>query len=432
MSMKAICVFVSTLILCGCASTRQADVDQALIDAKIQDLLVDERFVVPDQGISIQKIQLLDLPPSVRRYLDDHVIPLDSELNRFLALRAWIFEQFALFEYNSSQTLSSVDLFNSRQINCLSFSILFASAARYVGLPVRFQLVYAPPYWDSNQDVWIFSQHINVTGDIEVEREVQGIAELYMDLPSGESVPRYIPRHQPKRKGARTYVIDLNPAVVSVPFKVKELRDNEVLSLFYSNDAMEALLSDNIVLAYLYTKEAIKVDSLSSPAWNNLGVLYKRKSLFESAKEALEMAILTDDKDFTARSNLAGVYDELGEVSRADELRKEVASYRNKNPYYHYALGEQSLEDQKILEAIDHFAMAIELKHNEHFFYRAMAEAKVKIGDYDAVEENLKNARIYAKGPEKSRYSGKMKAFEEALLKKQSVPADVVKKQKER
>ncbi len=382
-----------------------------------QKLLHDDLFFDRDLHPVIETIDLLTLPQATKNYLDRYVVGLPTEHQRYEALRQWVFDRFSGYQYDATETLSISNLVNDRKINCLSFSNLFIAAARYVDIPAQAQLVFAPPYWDAVNGAWVVNQHVNVYGDIKVEKNSPVVIsdstwhmnrnDIYYSPWNGSSVNKY--------RATQRYIADLNRAVVSVPFKTQAINDLQLLALFYNNKASEAIQHNQLSLAYAYIKAALKSDLLLSSVWNNLGVLYQRQNQLDLARQVYQVAIQLDDNAHSSKSNLSNVYLSLGELQKAEALEREVTAYREANPYYHYSLGEQSLAIDEYSTAADHFYKAIELKHNEQLFYYALAKTQIGLGNYHLVAENLKNARVFAKGSEKRRYSNKLKQFEQAI-----------------
>lgn len=104
-----------------------------------------------------------------------------------------------------------------------------------IDVPADFQLVNAPPYWDVENTSWVNNQHIDVTGVVKLN------ANSKQDL---------IPRRNFNTStftfnGSKTYseffsvengsdyrhVIDINPAIVSVPLSKRVIAEQQVLSL---------------------------------------------------------------------------------------------------------------------------------------------------------------------------------------------------------
>ena len=65
---------------------------------------------------------------------------------------------------------------------------------------------------------------------------------------------------------------------------------------------------------------------------------------------------------------------------------------------------------------MNHLQEALAHKRNEHFFYHQLAIVNQQLGDSEAVIENLNRARRYARGSEKTRFAGKLKALEEIAV----------------
>jgi len=193
-------------------------------------------------------------------------------------------------------------------------------------------------------------------------------------------------------------------------------------SLYYSNKSMEFLLDQDLSSAYAYTREALRIDPMSAGAWNNLGVLYSRAGKLDYASRVFLMAIEMDDRAHSAKSNLAGVYRRQGKLEMAESMAASVEKFRSQNPYYHQHLAEEKLDEGEYEQAIVHLEDAVARKHNELHFYHELAIAHQKLGNDDAVKENLVNARRYARGTEKVRFSGKLKALQALVEATQANP----------
>lgn len=363
----------------------------------------------------------LTLPPAYQAELDRIMQPLSTAYERYAALRNWVFRRFQDYEFDSTETYSIAELNSNRKINCLSFSVIFVAAARYVNVPAEFQLVYAPPYWDGSNGTWINNQHVDVTGLIlrDARARAPGLNTPLVNWDTGASAVTIYPNSEYlTMSGSRhfRYVVDINPAIVSMPLRREPLTDQQVLSLYFSNKSMQYLLEQDLPNAYAYTREALRIDSTSAGAWNNLGVIYARADQPEYAIAAFNLSLVMDAGMQAAESNLASLHEKLGNTELARAINERVAQYRQENPYYHQALAEASASAGDYAQAIVHLQDAVARKHNEHLFYHELAIAYQKLGDDAAVVENLTHARRVAKGPEKARFSGKLRALQELVV----------------
>lgn len=377
-------------------------------------LLRDDLFPNADSTV-LEPELLLSLPDNYKSELDRVVLPLESDYERYRALRSWVFRHFETYEFDTTETYSLGELNTSRKINCLSFSAIFVAAARYVNIPADFQLVFAQPYWDADNGTWINNQHIDVTGLIKgnTSRFLQS-SSVFSIWPNGRT---YSYEEIQKLQGSNDYryVVDINPAIVSMPLKRRIISEQQVLSLYYSNKSMEHLLKQDLSLAYAYTRKALLSYPSSVTAWNNLGVLYSRIGQLDYASSAFLRAIELDEDAYSARSNLANVYQRQGKPELAAAMAASVNEFRLQNPYYHQSLAEESLTGGNYAQAIVHLGNAVARKHNEQHFYHKLAIAHQKLGNDDEVVENLSFARRHARGAEKVRFAGKLKALQEMV-----------------
>lgn len=417
-SLLSLSLAVFALTLGGC-SLLPSQSQYQITDSS--DLLVDAYFFDGLEELpSIDQPNLFDLPANYQQDLDRIIASTDSEHERYTKMRSWIYRHFRDYDFDVTETYSLGQLNTNRKINCLSFSAMFMAAARYVDVPADFQLVLAPPYWDKNGDNWINNQHINVTGNVAVGEDYNADQRFkrnsVVDPLNSSSHFVWSVVGASGFSGSLRYTADINPAVLSINSGRKRITEQQVVSLFYSNKSIEALLDKDLPLAYVYTKHALEADPDSSIAWNNLGVIYARVDRQDFSVAAYRRAIELDDKMYSAKSNLANSYRASGQEQQAELIEEEIESFRNQNPYYHSALAEGSIAAGDFQDAIEHLQEAVAHKRNEHFFYHQLAIVNQQLGDREAVIENLNRARRYARGTEKSRFSGKLKALEEIAV----------------
>jgi len=407
MKLNSLCkVFLISgfILLNGCVSVAK---DEPVLFDPLSSYFDDNVFPATAADFAVESApDFLSLPARYKRELDDRVVPLESEYDRYKAVRRWAFDTFKDFEYVTTQTLSLSDLNTNRKYNCLTFASLFVAAARYVDVHAEFQLVFAPPYWDRANNSWINNQHINVSGSIRLPQYVE------VDIPSDFSL-EYFTKTTVRRH--LNYTADINPAVVSMSSRRQILNEEQVLSLFYSNRSVEKLLGDDLAAAYAYTRAALEADAGSAVAWNNLGVLYNRVGESDKAQQAFELAIANDERAYSAMSNLARAHRDQGDLASALTLEQQIEEFRFRNPYYHAALAEQDFDSGDLEAAREHLLNALERKHNEHNFYHRLAVIAQQQHDYDAVLEYLDRARRFARGEDKARFAGKLEALREVL-----------------
>ncbi len=397
------------MTLALCAALSACNIGPKLT-VDLQSMLRDEYF--PNIGSDMQlesPDQLFQLSEQMKRQLDLQVMTEESEYERYKRLRTWAHRRFQDYEFTPLETVSLSEINSARKVNCLTFSALFVAAARYTDVDAEFQLVFAPPYWDRQNDSWINNQHINVAGKVDMPgiTSIVPISDFPGEFPvqrsSGVSLFSY------------RYVVDLNPEIRNLKVDSEIISEQQVISLFYSNKSVESLIEGDLASAYAHTKAALISDEYSPLAWNNLGVLYNRVQQPQLAKIAFTQAIRLDDNSYSARSNLARLYRSLGEDQLATGLERQITEFRDANPYYHAAMAEEELTKGNLNRARRFFEDAIQRKHNEQYFHHQLAIINQALGDRDAMLQNLRSARRYARGSEKTRFSNKLAALENLL-----------------
>ena len=114
-------------------------------------------------------------------------------------------------------------------------------------------------------------------------------------------------------------------------------------------------------------------------------------------------------------SNLTKLYTRQNKTEAAERYASRVDSFRRKNPYYHYYLGEQAYNQGDYKASIKHFKSAIRRKDHEHEFYFALAKTYSQMDDHKRVEKSLRKARKYAPDVfDQNRYSQKLEMLPEA------------------
>jgi len=184
------------------------------------------------------------------------------------------------------------------------------------------------------------------------------------------------------------------------PRLVREIPDNRAFAQYYNNLGSKYLAGGMGSDSYRYFVKAVKIDPELSFAWSNLGVAYSRNNQIEAAEKAYMQALAInrgrdDTSAMSVMSNLAKLYKRIGNAKRAAFYENEVASFRNKNPYYHFSIGKVAYENGRYEESVKDFKEAIRKKEDEHLFHFALALSYFKLGDIDDAEKSLKKAKLY-------------------------------------
>ena len=305
----------------------------------------------------------------------DDAFGLDAEMLAFVATTAGIrdphkkllallrgMEQRGLFSLDYDETTRTArGTFHDRQGNCLSFTMLFVALARASGLTATFQSVVVPPTWANDGQV-VIANHVNTLVRTAFNEQT---------------------------------VVDFNIRDYEGPQKSRKVDDDYALALYYTNVGAEALLRNDYPVSAAHFRAAAGVYPGMAGLWVNLGVLYARQGLLEQAESAYLYALEVDAYAASALANLAVVYRDLGEAELAAEYHARVQKYRERNPYYHFAVATLAYEQGRLSDALAALRKALRLKHDESQFHSLRGQVQQDMGRSSDAAQSFVRAREY-------------------------------------
>jgi Flp pilus assembly protein TadD len=320
--------------------------------------------------------EALDLDPAMRAFVAPFAGIRDPRSRLHALIRG--LEERGLFSLDYAEvTRTASATFHERQGNCLSFTMLFVGLARAAGLSASYQSVEVPPTWSNDGQV-VIASHVNAAVRTAYRQET---------------------------------VVDFNIRAAQGSHHSRRVTDSYALALFYTNLGAEALLRSEHAASLAYLSEAARVNPEIAGLWVNLGVLYARHGRYHHAEAAYLRALAVDEGEHSALANLVLVYDALGEVALAQEYRDRVQRYRERNPYYHYAVAEIAYQQQQFANALDSLRKALRLKRDEHEFYTLRGHTQTALGRAREASQSFARAREYeaielARTQERVRFEG--------------------------
>jgi tetratricopeptide (TPR) repeat protein len=320
---------------------------------------------------------VLALSPEMRDFLDKHVDRKGTDKVKLHQLVSAIVEEDTFGLVYDDRTRTASETFHARRGNCLSFSNMFVAMARDVGLKVQFQEVDVPPDWTLDKDTYVLNQHVNV----------------YVDL-----------------EKAGTRVVDFNIADFKTSYEMRKIPGPRALAHYYNNIGVERMQAGDTASALSCFRRAIADGERQfSPAWTNLGTLYLRAGHPAHAEAAYLQAVKANGSDLVALSDLARLYERMGERERAAAYRKKVVNHRWQNPYYRFELARHAYTAKDFDAAVGHLNYAIRKRPKEDQFYFLLGACYLEKGDKRAAERWLAKAQeVAATDALKRRYSTKI------------------------
>jgi len=377
MSRKGVVVAVLVAVL----STGGLAVASAQSAVTRDDLLSGKLFGATDDPItSIASSAVLALSDEMREFLRDHVnrgatdsLKLQQLVDAIMGTKTF------RMEYDEN-TRTAAETFRLRKGNCLSFTTMFVTLARGARLNADFQEVDIPPDWSTRKDVFVLNLHINVN--------------VYLGA-------------------GGTRAVDFNIGDFKSTYDVEEISDKRAIAHFFNNMGVERMQVGEILDAFAFFRQAIlETDGRFSPAWTNLGLLYRKGGHDEYAEAAYLEAIMVDKRNVVAMSNLVRLYETRGDTESAQKYGKKVDQHRMRNPHLRFKLAREAFFDRDYDTAIGHLKHAIRKLNGESEFYFLLGLCHLMKGDSEEARRwTTKAKRVAETDEQRHRYSNKIKAL---------------------
>lgn len=270
--------------------------------------------------------------------------------------------------YNAGANVIASQAYQNNEANCLSLTIMAYAISKAADLDVVFQSVEVPEYWVRNGKMNMLTGHVNL---------------------------RVMERKSPNKTvllGGGIAEIDFDPYVVKKLFPKKIISKNTVIAMFYNNKGANAMVDGDYITAYAYLKAATEIAPKFSPAWGNLGILYRFNGYEKYAIDTYQFAISINRHNLTAMSNLSMLLHVKGRYDQAKKLDSFIIRQRASNPYYYALLGDEKFYIGAYKEAIQHYRKAIKLDKNIHEFYFGLAKIYYMLDDKERAQHYIKRA----------------------------------------
>jgi Flp pilus assembly protein TadD len=322
----------------------------------------------PDNLPEITDEDLLTLRPKIAKFLLKHVPPGRARPTRLRLLIDALFSKDGLgIKYGNTHTKTAAQTFDTKSGNCLSFTLLFVSMARHVGLKAYFMEVAEVTSWDQRGDFVLNNHHM--FAEVELDNGVMQV--------------------------------DFLPGVEKRYYNVRRITDRRAEAHFYNNLGVERLAEGEGPEALAYFYKALERDGEFSPTWTNLGVAYREMGEFEAAEGSYLRAIDLGGVEAAPMANLASLYLSYGMVDRAQPYLQKVQDRLRRNPFHHYRLAMNASRAGRQEEALGHLQEAIRRLPRDGEFHAALAEIQLELGDVDAARLSLEKAVRFTEDEER-------------------------------
>lgn len=360
---------LALLTLAACAA--QPPVERSIAVSRAQ-LLAGERLGVSPEA-TLAPVAMTAVNEDMRAFLRQHVPADAGDSQKIHLILQAILQDGLQLRYDNFRTYTAEEAFYSREGNCMSFTNLFVALAREAGVNARYQEVEIPPSWAAEGETWRYNLHINAL----------------VKLPHGEQV------------------VDFNLEEYDREFHRRILSDEEALARYHNNMGVHWMVEQEPERALLHLRTALELRPRTAHVWTNLGTLYRRGGDTEAAEAAYLLAIDIGD-DAAAHSNLARLYQKMGEAELSAWHRDRVQLFRRKNPYYLYHLAERAYASADYAGARRLLQGAIRRQREEHEFHRLLGLTYLQMGDKKAARERFQQALELSRDGDQIRYRHKL------------------------
>jgi len=311
----------------------------------------------------VERVALLATSPEMIRWIDQHIQLGDKRKGRAWTLAYAALDPYLLdFTYDPQVTLTAQEAFEQRRGNCLTFSNMFIAMAREAGLDAWYREVNVQPEWNNIDDTMLVSMHVNAA----------------------------------VQESQATYVIDVSRRKQKSVERVRKLSDREAEAQFYNNLGVDALIDNDLAMAYGYFLASIELVPDLAYVWSNLGVVFRRNEQAEDAKLAYRNALEIEPEHSVSLNNLYLIYEEEGDLEAAELMATQVERLRRKNPFYLHYLAQVANEEQRYGDAVGLLNRAIRLDGTEYRFHHTMARSQQLLGNSEKAQSSLDRARRLA------------------------------------
>lgn len=333
--------------LSACTTVNQKDLNPT--DIELQTVMTGAALMLEGQNNwQVPNEPLINISDEMRHFLDAHIPQKGSRQIKFRTLLNVMADPEILnLRYNISANFTAIESFQQQQANCLSFSALFITLARELGLKANFNEVEVPPSWNMLGDnTFVLYKHINI-------------------------VVKQYPINQ---------VIDFGLPGYRSHYQQKVISDDIAQAHYYNNKGMALLVEGTPQSAFPYLQQALKLAPNVDHLWNNMGAIYRRAGFLSEAKTAYLQALRLNPRHQQSLSNLARLYQQEGDHKQAEFYANKVKRSRLANPYYRFQLAQRAFDKGNLNLALEHIQKSISKKPKEHRFYVLAADIYEAMG----------------------------------------------------
>jgi tetratricopeptide (TPR) repeat protein len=287
------------------------------------------------------------LPDELRQALPALELDNASELDRVRRLFEFMVAEDGLaLRYLEQPTYTIAESYARREVNCLSFTMMFIALARAAG--------------------------------------VDAYAQISEDTLSMRLVDNTLLRTKHVKAGIDAnrlqYTVDVGWRSVVAERSPRRISDAQLVALLHNNNAVEDLQRGDRAGAAAEIAAARSLDPDSAMIWSNAGVIELRSGRLDAAERAYLHALDLERDNIGALDNLVALYRATGATRLVDRYDDRLRRAQASDPFSQFLMAQDLVEQGAYDIAIPHYRRAIRLLPNQPQFHRSLADAYQKVG----------------------------------------------------
>ena len=313
---------------------------------------------VPARGAAprAQVEAALALPPALHEQLTTRLsAPGLSDGERVQRLLDFMIADEGLaLRYREQPTLGLDEAYATRQVNCLSFTLMFVAMARLQGLEAFAQATEQALAVEVVGDTLFRATHVN--------------AGVLID--------------------GREYTVDVGWRAVLAGHPPRRIGDAQAVALLRNNEAVERLLQGDAIGAMPVIESALALDPASAMVWSNYGVINGRVGHGDRAEQAFLRALKLRRAHLGALTNLVMLYRARGSDAQRVAYEARLKRAQDQDAFTQFLLARKLAEAGAHDDAVRRYRRAIRLMPDEPAFHHGLAETYRLQGRVSAAERS--------------------------------------------
>lgn len=334
--------------------------------------------------------QVMAIPDELRKTFRTRVLDVtNAPEQRLRRMVDFMFDKDGLdLHYVGDATNSVAESYRTRQVNCLSFTLMAVALAREAGLEAHGQEIDRVLAWNLVGSVVMQSLHANAVVTVK-DRNLMV-------------------------KEGRDFVLDIAASGLYTQDYIVhgyKVEDERLLASFYGNRAMALLSEGRLAESRAWMDVALKLGPDDAKLWNNAGVLSQRMGDMAAAESWFLRAAKRNPRLMSVHYNLVALYQAKGDSTRAAFWEERAERILRNDPYYQFSAGEREAQAGNYEGAVRYYRRAISLDGREQLFHFGLARAYMQLDKPGKAESELKTAYKLGGGADPARFQAKLEAL---------------------